>query len=297
VSENPPGSPDPNNPQQPPNQGYPPPPGYGQPPNQGQPNYDMPGGYPPPPGYGAQPPGGYPPPPPTSGYGEPIHGAPGFGGPGGTPQLTVGDALRYAWTKYKENAGVWIGITVIVFLIQLVISWVFGLNDSYQTSDFGDYFGVWRIIGTIVTVIVSYLISAALVRGALHEADGNKPNIGSFFQFTNVGAIILASLLVGIMITIGLILFIIPGIIVAFLTWWTLQFVIDRDEDAVTAIKSSFSAISEHVGPLVLLALALLGLNIVGTLLCFVGLLVTYPLSYIAATYAYRVATGGRVSA
>lgn len=312
MSENPPGTPDPNKPQQPPNQGYPPPPNQGQPPGYGQPGQypppggqpgqyppsgGQPGGYPPPPGYGAPPPGGYPPPPPTGGgYGAPLQPAPGFGGPGGTPQLTVPDALGYAWNKFKANAGVWIGITVIVFLIQLAVSWMFDLQDSYSTSDFGDYFSLWRIVGTIVSVIVGYLISAALVRGALHEVDGNKPGIGSFFQFTNVGAIILASFLVGIITAIGFILFIIPGIILAFLTWWTLQFVIDRDQDAVAAIKSSFSVISENVGPLALLAIVLALLNLVGALLCGIGLLITLPVTQIASTYAYRVAVGGRVA-
>ncbi|MGW0174500.1 hypothetical protein ACWDUM_11705 [Rhodococcus sp. NPDC003322] len=323
MSENPPGAPDPNHPQQPPNQGTPPPnsgqPGYGQPgygqPGPGQPGYGQqptygqpggyppppgygapqPGGYPPPPGYGTPQPGGYPPPPPSGGYGAPLQPAPGFGGPGGTPQLTIPDALGYAWNKFKANAGVWVGITVIIFLIELVVSFIFGFNDSYDS--FGDYFTFWRILGTVVSAIVSYLVNAALVRGALHELDGNKPGIGSFFQFTNVGAIILASLLVGIITGIGFVLFIIPGIILAFLTWWTLQFVVDKEQDAVTAIKSSFRAISENVGPLVLLALVLVALNIVGALLCGLGLLITIPLTTIASTYAYRVVVGGRVSA
>lgn len=302
MSENPPGVPDPNTPQQPPNQGPPPQPNYGQPPaggyppppNYGQPTYGQPGGYPPPPGYGAPQPGGYPPPPPSGGYGEPMQPAPGFGGPGGAPQLTVSDALGYAWNKFKANAGVWIGITVIIFVIEAVVSFIFGANDSY--NDVGDYFSPWRIMGTIVSVIVGYLINAALVRGALHELDGNKPGIGSFFQFTNVGAIILASFLVGLITGVGFVLFIIPGIILAFLTWWTLQFVVDKEQDAITAIKSSFSAISQNVGQLVLIALALVGINIVGALLCFVGLLVTIPLTTIASTYAYRVVVGGRVA-
>ncbi len=268
----------------------------------------MPGGYPPPPGYGAPQPGGYPPPPgsgypppPNGGYGAPIQSPPGFGGPNGTPQLTVGDALGYAWNKYKANAGVWIGILFIALLISLAVSAIFtdwgsiGDADSASFSNSFD-FSVWGLIGRIVTTVVSYLISAALIRGALNELDGNRPGFGAFFQFSNVGAIIIASFLVGIMTGIGLILLIIPGIIIAFLTWWTLEFVIDQDQDAITAIKSSFGAISQHVGPLLLLALACVGLNIVGALLCGLGLLVSIPLTIIASTYAYRVVVGGRVA-
>ncbi len=82
-----------------------------------------------------------------------------------------------------------------------------------------------------------------------------------------------------------------------FLTWWTLQFVIDQNEDAITGIKSSFRVISQNVGPVLLLALALVGINIVGAILCGVGLLVSIPITIIASTYAYRVLTGRYVAA
>ncbi|WP_072691220.1 hypothetical protein [Rhodococcus marinonascens] len=209
-------------------------------------------------------------------------------------QLSVGAAIGYGWAKFKDNAPVWIGILLIAAVIQVVL---IGIFDGFGTSsDMSAAFSPWRILGTIVTSIVSYLINAALVRGSLHEVDGNRPAFGSFFQFTNVGAIIIASLIIGVASFIGLILFIIPSLIVVFLTWWTLQFVIDQNEDAFTAIKSSFRVISHNVGPVLLLALALVGINIVGAILFLVGLLVSIPISIIASTYAYRVLTGRYVS-
>ncbi|MFC9787014.1 hypothetical protein [Rhodococcus sp. NPDC127528] len=326
MSENPPpgGSgpgqtPDPNypqNPQQPPHppqppnpaQGYPPPPpaggqpgypppppGYGQPPQQGGfPN--QPAGYPPPPGYGQPQPGGYPPPPPPpGGYNAPNYPGPGYGGPTGPQQLSVGNAISYAWSKFSANAGVWVGILLIAAVIEGVVNLLFGGFSS--SSDFSDLYSPLRIIGSLVIAVVGYLVGAALVRGALHEVDGNRPGFGSFFQFANVGAIIIASLIVGVLTWIGFLLLFVPGLIVAFLTWWTIQFVVDQEQDAVTAIKSSYKAVSSNVGTLVLLALALFGLNIIGFVLCLVGLLVTIPMSVIATTYAYRVTIGGRVAA
>ncbi|AWK70652.1 hypothetical protein CBI38_02775 [Rhodococcus oxybenzonivorans] len=303
----------------PPPGGYPPPPGNYPPPPQGPP----PGGYPPPPGGNyPPPPGNYPPPqqggnyppqqggnypPPQGNYPPPPQGPPpggypppppvtGYGAPGQTPgQLSVGNAISYGWNKFKDNALIWIGIMLVAAVIQVVLNLIFG---GFSTSsDLSDTFTVWRIIGTLVTTVVGYLINAALVRGALHEVDGNKPAFGSFFQFTNVGAIIIASLIVGVLSTIGFILLVIPGLIVVFLTWWTLQFVIDQNQDAVTGIKSSFGIISQNVGPLLLLALALVGINILGAIPCGLGLLVTIPLTIIASTYAYRVLTGRYVSA
>ncbi len=255
---------------------YPPPPGNYPP--QG-------GGYPPPPGNYPPQGGGYPPPP--GNYGAAGYGGAGFGA-GLPPTLSVGDAISFGWNKFKDNAGVWVGIVLIAAVIQIVINLIFG-GFGGSTSDLSETFSLWRILGTLIGAIVGYLINAALIRGALHEVDGNKPAIGSFFQFANVASIVIASILVAIMVTIGFVLLIIPGIILTFLTWWTLQFVIDRNEDAITAIKSSFRAISSNAGTLFVLALALVGINILGAIPCGLGLLVTIPITIIASTYAYRI--------
>lgn len=226
-------------------------------------------------------------------YGQQQPGYPPAG-----PKLGVGDALGYAWDKFKNNAVVWIAIVLIAFLIQVALNLIFSVGNTGDT-DYSDGvsfgFSVWGFIGTVVTTIVGYLISAAFVRGALHEVDGHKPAFGSFFQFARVGAVIVAGLLVGLATGVGLLLCILPGLVIAFFTWWTMQFVIDQDQDPVSAIKSSFSAISSNAGPLLLLALALFGINVVGALLCGLGLLVSIPLTIIASTYAYRVVVGGPV--
>ncbi|WP_308115328.1 MULTISPECIES: hypothetical protein [unclassified Rhodococcus (in: high G+C Gram-positive bacteria)] len=226
---------------------------------------------------------GYPPPP--GNYGPGNYGAGNYRGVPTT--LSVGDAVSFGWNRFKDNAGVWIGIAVIAAVIQIVINLIFGGTDT--SGDLSAGFGALAIIGTVISTVVGYLIQASLIRGALHEVDGNKPAIGSFFQFGNVAAIILASFLVGILVLVGFVLLIIPGIILTFLTWWTLQFVIDRNQDAITAIKSSVKAISSNAGQLILLALALVGINILGVIPCGLGLLVTIPITMIASTYAYRV--------
>lgn len=203
----------------------------------------------------------------------------------------MGDAITYGWKKFSENALVWVGMILIAAVISAIIQLIFG---SGLTSDGG--ISVLSVIGGFISTIVGYLIQAALIRGALHEVNGDKPAFGSFFQFSNVAAIIIASLIVGIATTIGFFLLIIPGLVVMFLTWFTLQFVIDQDQQPIDAIKSSFQVISQNAGPLLLLTLALVGINILGAIPCFIGLLITIPMTIIASTYAYRVLTQRHVS-
>jgi uncharacterized membrane protein len=211
--------------------------------------------------------------------------------------LSVGDAIRYGWNRFKANPWTWVGAVVIAALIQGVLNALFGNRSAFRVDMLGQ--SLWTfgwIVGSIVTVVAGYLVNAAFVRGALHEVDGQRPTLGSFFRFSNVGNVILASILVGVMIAVGLILLVIPGLIVAFLSWWTLQFVIDRQDSAIDGIRSSFRAISSQAGSVFLLALALIGINILGAIPLGLGLLITVPLSTIASTYAYRVVSGGPVA-
>ena len=211
--------------------------------------------------------------------------------------LSVGEAIRYGWARFKANPWTWVCAIIIAAVIQSVLNSLFGNRSTFRVDTFGQSF--WTIswiIGSIVTTVVGYLINAALVRGALDEVDGRRPSLGAFFRFTNVGNVILASILVGVMVAIGLILFVIPGVIVVFLSWWTLQFVIDRHDSAIEGIRDSFRAISSQAGTVFLLALALIGINILGAIPLGLGLLITIPLTIIASTYAYRIVSGRGVA-
>jgi len=213
--------------------------------------------------------------------------------------LSVGDAISFGWRKFSANPGVWIVMVVIAFLIQALINGIFnGFDFTVQENDgFTSAFSAAGLIGSVVSAIVGYLIEAAFVRGALGEVDGRKPAFGTFVQIAPAGAVILTGLLVGLGTSVGLVLCIVPGLVFAFLAWWAMPFVIDRNQDAITAIKSSYHAIRSNAGTLFLLALALVGLNILGALLCGLGLLVSIPVTIIASTYAYRITTGGPVVA
>lgn len=281
---------------------YPPAGGYGsQPPQYGQQPYGQQ-----PPQYG-QPQGGfggggfggdYPPQYPTGG---------GQNNPGYFPpaKINVGEALSYGWEKFKNNAGIWVLLVLVTLAIMIAIQIPFGIAGAVSGSAESPS-AVATIIGGILTAIVSAFVHAAFVRGALHEVNGRRPGFGDFFQFDNVGNIAIAGLLVGLLGAVGsllqflgvvgLILSLLWMIAVSIFTLFTFQFVVDQNQDAVTALKSSYNLVLANVGDVILLALALAGIIIVGFLLCCVGLFVALPVATIASTYAYRVLVKGPIS-
>ena len=282
--------------QQPPQQ----PPGYPQDPNQGgggwgqDPNQPPGGGqgY----GYGQDPNQGYGQPPPN----YPTYGA-GPGGMGGPGDYSPTTAIGYGFNKFKDNAGAFLLLALVAIgtgvLISIIGSIVTGGDALFSYDSDGFQFsplaGLFNILGQVAVT----LFGAALIRGAFDAVDGREVTLSSMFERWDKIQVLVATLVISVLTTIGFVLCVLPGFVVIFLTWFATYFIVDRGEDAVTAIKSSFSFASKNVGPLLLLALLSFLCFVAGAIACLVGLLVAYPVVSIAAAYSYRRLPGQPVAA
>ena len=225
----------------------------------------------------------------------------------------MGNAFTYAFKKFQENLLPLILIT-LVLLVGAVIIQVIGnlvtnaatpeLTLDPETGQFegggGGFFGIVTLLGFlfgVLSFIVNLLIQSAIIKGSLGLTRGHKLDVGSAFSGINWGQVIIAALVIGVLTFIGLILCILPGIAVIFFTSYTLYFVIDRDQDAITAIKSSVAMVKDNFGPLILFFLASLAAYIVGACLCGVGLLVAIPVVVIAQAYTFRTLNNDPVTA
>jgi uncharacterized membrane protein len=306
------GTPPPPPPSPPPGPGYGPPPGGYNPP--GPPPYP-PG--PPPPGYGAPPP----PPPPPGGYGAPPagYGAPpagyptqaGYGAPYGQPgqPFSVGDAFNWAWKKFTQNATALV-VSALIYGVLFGAAYALialgrGMGSTTTTTNSDGYTTATAnvsatglaimIVGSIVLYALGIFAQSAFLSGCLDIADGRPVGIGSFFKPRNLGMVILAAIIVGILTWIGSILCIIPGLIVGIFAQFTIPFVIDRSQSAIDALKSSFSTVSSNFGNALLSWLVQVAALLLGALACGVGLLVGGPVAALILIYTYRKLSGGQV--
>ncbi len=305
--------------QQPPPGSYPPPGGYPPPPAGGYPPPPPPpGGQQPPGGFPPPPPGGYPPPPPPAGFGppgDPAAFAPPPGVPpfGGAPSYSIGDGFSWAWNKFSKNALPLIVATlvagVIVFILQALIGGAQALvspgDTSYMSDDSGFSFSysatgpagiVVGILGWLVSLVVTAAIQSAYLGGIFDIANGQQVSVGSFFRPRNVGNVIIAGLLVGIITSIGLFLCVLPGLAASIFLMFTIVAVLDRNFSPIDGLKSSFETGKANFGAVLLTWLAIIVVVVVGALLCGVGLLVAMPVAALLLVYAYRVMNGGPVA-
>ena len=104
----------------------------------------------------------------------------------------------------------------------------------------------------------------------------------SFWKYLGV------SILVGVIVSIGFILVIIPGIIAMTMLIFASYLVIDRDLGPIAAIKESMRITKGHRWGLLGLILLAIVINILGAICLVVGIFVTIPVSTLAVIHAYR---------
>lgn len=225
-----------------------------------------------------------PPPPPPPPDQPPAAGGPP---PSSGGNLDAGAAISYGWKGMTQNLGTFLLIALVIVVIQVVLSVIGYGFDNYWVS----------MIWNILVWIVGLILAMGLIRAALSVVDGGRPEVGMLFRTERLAPYLIASILVGLAVGVGLILCIIPGLILAFLFAFFGYAIVDgRTDEAIESMKVSWNLVSKNVGSLILLFILVFLINLVGALLCGIGLLFTYPITAVALAYAWRTISGGRVA-
>jgi uncharacterized membrane protein len=218
------------------------------------------------------------------------------GGQAPVGTLDIGTALSYGWNGLKNNVG---SIAVIALVIVVINAAVQSLRWIAGDSAFLTF------VVSVISFFVSLVVGLGLIRAALEILDGGRPEIGSLLSTDGIGSYLVASLIVAVLVSVGLVLCLLPGLVIAFLLQFYGYAIVDRRVDATTAavqsdpigaLRASFQITSSNVGALIGLSIVSLVLNLIGAVLCGVGLLVTLPVTAIALAYAWRQLTGGVVA-
>jgi hypothetical protein len=168
-------------------------------------------------------PGGPTPPPPPP---------PMMSGPqGGIPPKRLGEILSAAFNIYKANASQLILIVAVVVvplsLVSAVFSGVVFAPDKVRVTNAGgvvvfDYAGrglgvalLAGAIGALIAVLISAVLQAAILRAAAQATIGDPVDVEASYRYglKRLWSVILVSILVGLVVAVGFILLVIPGII------------------------------------------------------------------------------------
>lgn len=235
------------------------------------------------------------PPPPPGGYPPVGNYAAGMPAGAGRPAFSATDAFAYGWKGFTANLGPLIVIALVIVAVNLISQWLQYAFDN----------GFLQFLATIAALLISLVLALGLYRATLIIVDGGTPKVEDVLSTKDLASYIVASVLVWLIVTVGLILCIIPGIIAGYLLQFYGFAILDKKSDDISgapssdpvgALRTSFKITSTHVGELLILLILVFVANLIGAILCLVGLLVTIPVSYIAVAYAWRYFTNGTIA-
>jgi hypothetical protein len=168
--------------------------------------------------------------------------------------------LSESWQLYKTHARHLLTIAFIVYLITAIV--------SALLQEIGGVFGA--LLGSLVTLVAVFLLQAALVKAVQDVRDGTVDmSVGQTFSAATpyIGSVAGASILAGILITLGFVLLIIPGLFL--ITAWCLivPIIVLERAGALTSFGRSWQLVRANIwnvfGTLFLVFLILFALDIV----------------------------------
>jgi uncharacterized membrane protein len=155
-------------------------------------------------------------------------------------------------------------------------------------------FIVFSVLGAIIfsNPISGLLLGGPAMASYFHLAHlaskGQQIEISDFFRgFDKAGNLIKLSLLIFLIVSLGLLMLIIPGIYLAVSYVFSHLFVWFYDKDPTEAIRLSKLTVSGNFGQILLLFLILAGINLLGLMALGVGILLTMPFSFCVVYAAF----------
>ena len=190
-----------------------------------------------------------------------------------TKQVEIGKSIRYGWAEVKKNFWYFIGLAIIVAVIEGITSGPRENRISYNLL--GLFLAAWMTCG-YTKILLDY-------------HGGTKRQISDVFtQFTYFWRVLGANILLGIMIGLGMILLIVPGIYLALRFMFTIPLIIDKNLDIGEAMKQSTEMTRGIKMSLLGFALVSLGVFILGAIALGVGIFVAIPVIWLAYIYQYK---------
>jgi len=184
-------------------------------------------------------------------------------------QLRISEYFSRAMVLVKNNLGLFATYTMI-YLAFLFL--VFRLGE----------------VGSFIQLMLAGPISAGYYLSIHYMATGRNYSFESFFDgFKIYFPVMLAALATNFLISLGIMLFIVPGLVIALFLVFVMPMVVFGKLELFQAIKYSPMIVYKRFWEMSKLGLFILLINLAGIFTFGIGLLFTLPMSFAVIYFAY----------
>ena len=141
--------------------------------------------------------------------------------------MTVGSFLNFGVESAKKNWLKFIGMIIFAIIVMVLTAYI--------------GYSIGETIGSILTMIVSILLSFGFIKNTINLTRDQPVDFKAFFNANPMTMVnfLIAMMISSLMITIGFILLIIPGFILAYMLILVPYLIVDKDMGALEAIAES----------------------------------------------------------
>ena len=191
-------------------------------------------------------------------------------------------AIFQGFQIFKKHLKFILGVYLIVIAISLgrfSVNFATGNNQLIELS----------LIVNMILGVLSIIVSIGAAKVFLNVIDEKALKFSDLFkEYQYFFSFLLASIVNGILVVIGFIALIVPGIFFALRYQYFLFVMVEKKTGAMESLYLSEKVTRGNLTNLFLFNLLVLGINILG-LLCFVvGLFITVPVTTLASVWVYR---------
>ncbi|MEM1084013.1 MAG: hypothetical protein AAGI48_07795 [Verrucomicrobiota bacterium] len=232
--------------------------------------------------------------------------------PGSQP-LDIGACISRGFELTKRHFGNILVIGIIMIAISIATSAIMGFVDSLlgwgaptfeeitgnQEFDeaFAQFSNSGSLLNQVVCTVVDTFLGLGITRIALNIVSGQPFTIGLLFsQGAKTIRAVIAELLFGLMLAVGFLLLIFPGIYLALRFGQYKNAIVDKDMEIFDAFGYSARITEGNKLPILGLFILCMLIVIAGVIALLVGLLFAIPLVTLASIVAYRWMQYGQIS-
>lgn len=189
------------------------------------------------------------------------------------PSIDVGRVLSRGMTLVSENLGLTIGATWIALVLAICVHFV-------------------PLLGWIAAILLGPAIFGGLQFLLIRRLRGETVGIGDLFaafnNSTTVVQMALGGVVIGVFVSLGMMLLVLPGVYLAVGYTFTLPLILDKQLEFWPAMELSRRVVHRHWFSVFFVVLLSAIVAVLGILAVVVGLLVTVPIAFAAPMCAYE---------
>lgn len=212
-------------------------------------------------------------------------------------EVKLGEWISEGWRMFVEQWKAWVlhaavcAVVIVIGILPLyiVIFLAGGLAGAAPGQSFPLILIPVSLIWIFVMAAITSVVTCGMYNCAFKQLQGGKIEFGDMFSaMGKAPSVFVASVIVGFLSMIGILLCVLPAFIVAGLFYFTIPLIVFGDMGVIEALQASKDLTKQNIWMFTLFAFIVQLLSQVGSYACYVGLLATYPLLFTIAAIAYR---------